>query len=209
MTLGTLPDNSVLGMTPVEGAAPSIQPDNSPTEFRLAMWRGGYAPLPLVGKNPDVNGKGWQLKRQQTSEREIRLWGRMYPYASNTGCLTRTTPTLDIDILDRNACRAVFEHIKGYFEGRGLVLCRSGNAPKFAVPFRTGTPFKKLAAKVIPPEGRPGQLEFLGDGQQFVVDGRHPDTGQPYRWWPADRNPSTVARSALPEIDEARAHTRR
>jgi hypothetical protein len=176
------------------------------TDFRLAMWRGGYSPLPLNGKNPDVNGAGWQLKRQQTNEREIRLWERVFPYAENTGCLTRTTPTLDVDITDRNACRAVFKHIKGRFEGRGLVLCRSGNVPKFAVPFRTGAPFKKFATKVMPPGGgKPAQFEFLCDGQQFVVAGIHPDTRQPYRWSPAGQNPATVPREALPHIDEGAA----
>jgi Bifunctional DNA primase/polymerase, N-terminal len=191
--------------------APPVAPGDAPiqvlpaaiTEFRLAMWRGGYLPLPCKGKIPE--GKDWQ-KRTDTTEQEVRLWDRVWPYSLNTGCLTRNTPTLDVDVTDRDACRAVFEHIKVRFEGRGVILCRSGNVPKFAVPFRTGTPFKKFATKVVPHGGgKPAQFEFLGDGQQFVVDGIHPDTRQPYRWWPADRNPATVPREALPHIDEAGA----
>jgi hypothetical protein len=172
---------------------------------RLAMWRNGYAPLPVQGKNPDVNGKGWQLKRQQTNEQEIRLWDRMYPYVINTGCLTRLVPTLDVDILDKSACRAVYGYVKERFEGRGYTLCRIGKAPKFAVPFQTDVPFRKITKKIIPPDGKPAQLEFLGEGNQFVCFGRHPDTGTDYRWWPADANPTTVLREELPHIDEAGA----
>jgi hypothetical protein len=91
------------------------------------------------------------------------------------------------------------------FEGCGLMLCRVGNAPKFAVPFRTSTPFGKFATKIIPPDGKPAQLEFLCDGQQFIVAGIHPDTRQPYRWWPKDRDLTTVPRAALPHIDEGAA----
>jgi hypothetical protein len=208
-------------MTPAQNLqdAPPVAPSDTPiqaprrrvsasnpdavTDFRLAMWRGGYSPLPCSGKRPAMNE--WQ-RRHDTNEAEILLWDKVWPYDRNTGCLTRNTPTLDVDIADRNACRAVFEHIKGHFEGRGLVLCRSGNVPKFTVPFRTSTPFKKFEAKLIAPSGKM-KLEFLGDGQQFVVAGIHPDTGAEYRWWPADRNPSTVARGALPNIDEERART--
>jgi hypothetical protein len=172
------------------------------TDFRLSMWRGGYLPLPCHGKRPAMDG--WQ-KHHQTNEAEIHLWDRVFPYDTNTGCLTRDTPTLDVDITARDACRAVFKHIRGRFKEGGIVLCRIGNAPKFAVPFRTGAPFKKFETKLISWAGERMKFEFLGDGQQFIVDGIHPDTQQPYRWWPADRDPSTVPYQNLPPIDEAGA----
>jgi hypothetical protein len=107
---------------------------------------------------------------------------------------------------DRAACRAVFDRIMERFEESGLVLCRVGNAPKFSVPFRTSAPFKKFATKLVPSGGcKPAQLEFLGAGQQFIVVGIHPDTRQPYRWWPKDRDLTTVPRAALPQIDEGAA----
>jgi Bifunctional DNA primase/polymerase, N-terminal len=173
---------------------------------RLAMWRNGYAPLPVNGKNPDINGPGWQLKRQQTNEAEIRLWSKVWPYCFNTGCLTRNTPTLDVDIVHKDACWAVFKRIREQFEGHGAVLCRIGNAPKFAVPFRTNAPFGKITQKVISPDGVVMKFEFLGDGQQFVAHGRHPTAGVDYRWWPDGRDLVHVPRSVLPVIDEAGAH---
>jgi hypothetical protein len=171
-------------------------------EIRLAMWRNGYSPLPCHGKRPAMDE--WQ-KRHDTNEGEILLWDRVYPYDRNTGCLTRNTPTLDVDITDRDACRAAFDRIVERFEDCGLVLCRVGNAPKFSVPFRTSAPFKKFEAKLIAPVGKAMKLEFLGDGQQFIVAGRHPDTGFDYRWWPKDRDLTTVPRDALPHIDEGAA----
>jgi Bifunctional DNA primase/polymerase, N-terminal len=174
----------------------------SPAETRIAMWRNGYSPLPCHGKRPAMDE--WQ-KRTHTNEQEIHLWDRMWPYDGNTGCLTRNTPALDVDITDRAACRAVFDRIKERFQDGGLVLCRVGNAPKFSVPFRTSAPFKKFEATLIAPAGKAMKFEFLGDGQQFIVAGRHPDTGFDYRWWPKDRDLTTVPRDALPHIDEGAA----
>lgn len=49
------------------------------------------------------------------------------------------------------------------------------------------------------------KFEFLGDGQQFVAAGRHPDTGVDYRGWPRGQDLTAVRRDALPHIDEAGA----
>jgi hypothetical protein len=178
----------------------------SPTEIRLAMWRNGYAPLPIIGKDPAINGARWQEKRKQTSEAEIRLWGTMWPLVGNTGALTYRTPVLDVDVLDRAACRAVYGGLVERFEDAGIVCCRVGRAPKFAVPFRTNSPLKKIVKKIVSPAGVEMKFEFLGDGGQFVADGVHPDTRQGYQWFPADRNPTTVPRDALPPIDEGAAN---
>jgi Bifunctional DNA primase/polymerase, N-terminal len=78
----------------------------SPAETRIAMGRNGYSPLPCHGKRPAMDA--WQ-NHHETNEAEIHLWDRMWPYDRNTGCLTRNTPALDVDITDRAACRAVFK----------------------------------------------------------------------------------------------------
>jgi putative DNA primase/helicase len=160
----------------------------------------GFAPLPCVGKHPIP--KAWQFKTE-TNDAEIELWGKAYPNASNTGVLCRTVPTLDIDILDPEAADAVEELVHERFEDRGALLIRIGKAPKRAILFRCETPFKKRAIKLIAPNGSEQKLEFLGDGQQVIVAGIHPDTEQPYRWHGGD--PGTMTREALPEIDAAEA----
>jgi hypothetical protein len=58
----------------------------------------------------------------------------------------------------------VFDRIQERFADSGIALCRIGNAPKFAVPFRTGTPFKKIRAEIVSPDGEVMKFEFLGDG---------------------------------------------
>jgi hypothetical protein len=47
---------------------------------------------------------------------------------------------------------------------------------------------------------------MLARGQQFIVDGIHPDTGRPYSWH-AERNLLNTPRADLPEINEAEAQS--
>ena len=55
----------------------------------------------------------------------------------STGLITRLMPALDVDIYNPEAAKAVEELVRERFEGRGKVLVRIGNVPKFAIPFRT------------------------------------------------------------------------
>jgi hypothetical protein len=185
-------------VSPTDAAGASL----SPAEIRLAMWRNGYPPIPCAGKKPVLSE--WQ-KHHKTNEQEIRLWDKIFPYDSNTGCLTSDAPTFDVDITDRTACRVVFDYVKAQFEERGVVLCRIGNAPKFAVPFRTNTPFKKIKEEIVSPSGEVMKFEFLGDGQQFIAFGLNPDSKTDYYWLPKGQSPTSVPQTALPPIDEASA----
>jgi hypothetical protein len=47
-----------------EAASPA---DQTPTGIRVRLFERGFQPLPLNGKSPEVNGKSWQQKRQQTN----------------------------------------------------------------------------------------------------------------------------------------------
>jgi hypothetical protein len=171
------------------------------TTLRLALHAAGYIPLPVNGKIPIETE--WQLTNPD--EATIRSWQRSYPQAPGTGIQTKHTPALDLDIMDA----AIIEHIVGlvleYFTGRGKIPVRTGRAPKCALLFRTSTPFKKMARKFIAPDGTKHKIEFLGDGQQVVVDGIHPDTRQPY-YYRNGKLPD-ITREELIEIDanEARA----
>lgn len=147
------------------------------TGRRLALFRAGFTEItPLNGKRPFL--KDWQ-KRGPTNEDEIAMWEQLYPQALNTGLLTSRVPALDVDIVsNQEACDAIFNLVEERFEERGYVLRRIGKPPKFCIPFRTDAPFKKITIRF-----GDERLEFLGTGQQFVVDGIHPDTGEPYRWF--------------------------
>lgn len=65
------------------------------------------------------------------------------------------------------------------------------------MPFRTDKPFGKIIARF---EGTDDKIEFLGDGQQFVAHGIHPDTKAPYQWFGGE--PGKVKLNELPLIDE-------
>jgi hypothetical protein len=175
----------------------------SPEDTRLRLLAGGYDPIPCVGKYPIQ--QGWQLSFD-VSELDIRSWSNLYPAAANTGILTRRTPTLDLDILDEEAIRAIEEHIHDRYDEGGYVLPRIGRAPKRCYPFRTDEPFAKILVKLIAPNGEEERIEFLADGQQVVCFGVHPDTKQPYQWPKGE--PGLIQRADLPYIREVEAQSR-
>jgi hypothetical protein len=175
----------------------------SPEEARLGLQNGGYDPVPLSGKIPVL--KAWQTRRKPTQE-EISLWSRTHPAATNTGVKTRSMPTLDLDILDPDAADAIEDFVRDHFGERGRILVRFGARPKRAILFRTNAPFAKIAVNFVVADGAPGQkIEFLGDGQQVVVDGVHPGTGRLYEWFGG--SPLEIKHGDLPVIsaDEAQA----
>jgi Bifunctional DNA primase/polymerase, N-terminal len=176
-------------------------PDAIMRRRRQQLRANGYMPLPLFGKAPPL--KEWQ-KLTVISHDMITLWSKVWPDASNTGCLTRYMPALDLDILNEEAARAIEDLVRERFEERGWFLVRIGKPPKRAIVFRTITPFRKITVPLIAPNGGSDEkIELLCDGQQLVVDGIHPDTGQPYRWFAGE--PWRIRRDELPYISEAEA----
>ena len=168
--------------------------------LRLNLKAGGYSPLPVNGKRPPMDG--WS-KLVEASEDDIRSWEQIFPYAASTGLLTKFTPALDIDITSEPAAEAVEALCHKRFE-EGYFMVRIGQAPKRAILFRSNTPFKKITAELVSPNGGSGQkLEFLCDGQQLVAYGLHAKTHKPYTWHGGE--PNKVNREDLPCVDEARA----
>jgi hypothetical protein len=177
----------------------------SPTEVRRQLRSAGYIPTPCNGKHPVIDA--WQT-RLDVTDHEIELWDRSASGATNTGILTRTTPVLDIDILDPQAAQAVEEMVRDRFEEHGYVLARFGRSPKRAIPFRTNAPFakiKRVFGEADTPERDCEKLELLCDGQQIVVHGVHPDTHKPYSWARGDA-PGKIKHDDLPYIHEEEAH---
>jgi AAA domain/Bifunctional DNA primase/polymerase, N-terminal len=161
----------------------------------------GFHPLPLFGKAPSMM-KNWPTKLD-TNAAEIVMWGKQWPDARNTGILTKFVPTLDIDILNPEAVETIKRLVIERFEERGYTPCRTGQAPKCAFIFRCGTPFQKITADLIAPDGSQQHVELLCNGQQVVVDGEHPVTHTAYTWHGGC--PGTVPRDALADISEDEA----
>src|SRR5262249_6041694 len=129
-------------------------------EVRQALVDHGYTSIvPLIGKAPPF--KSWQ-KIENVTRAGLEALARKWPPATNTGILTRLTPSIDIDILSEPAAIAAEELIRERFEDRGYVLTRIGRPPKRAVPFRTLQPFAKLTTNFAV-LGNAEKLEFLCD----------------------------------------------
>ena len=176
-------------------AEPSI------TSFRKQMRAGGYLPIPVNGKIPVL--KGWP-KKTKIDDDEIERWEKLYPYALNTGLLTREMPTLDADILNQDASEAVEALVRKRFKDRGRILVRVGKAPKRAIPFRTDKPFEKITVNLVAPDGDTGEkLELLADGQQVVGFGIHEGTRKPYTWHGVGAR--VIKLKDLPRITETEA----
>jgi hypothetical protein len=171
---------------------------------RVTLLRAGYEPLPLYGKKPPQ--KDWS-KLENTSDEQLQMWARTWPDAINTGILTRAVPTLDVDILNEDAARAIEDMVRELYEEAGYVLTRIGRPPKRCFLFRTNAneSFKKIIINFVARNGgETEKLEFLAAGQQVVVAGIHPDTQAPYRWFGGE--PGPIAREDLPYIHAAEAH---
>src|SRR5258705_9239642 len=105
---------------------------------RLAMIDHGFTPIPVIGKVPPL--KKWQ-ETTVVCKATLEDWDRDWPNASNTGILTRLTPTFDLDLLKEPAAIAAEKLIRERFDGLGCVLTRVGRAPKRAILFRTEASF--------------------------------------------------------------------
>jgi hypothetical protein len=173
------------------------------SELRLGMNAEGQVPLPARGK--EVLLPGWSNKTNVSAE-EIISWAKLHPDWPNTGMLTRNTPAVDVDIKHPQAAEAVEDMIRDLYGDRGVILTRFGLAPKRAMLFKTNQPFTKIRADFVAPDGSKHAIEVLGDGQQLIVAGIHPDTKRPYRWH-GDYAPWNIPRDDLPEINEAEART--
>ena len=127
----------------------------------------GFAPIPCSGKAPTI--PGWQRK-VEASPAEMALWS-----GANTGALTAYAPTIDIDIIDPEAAELAEQVGRELFSDRGVILVRFGRSPRRALLFRTVAPFPKRSASFEAPNGATHKIEVLGDGQQFICFGVHPD----------------------------------
>lgn len=167
-------------------------------DYGLRLFDRGYQVLPIVpgDKRPAVDDFLAPVDRKKIEH-----------YISNgfadfgVGIQAESTPLLDVDIRDRARAIEVRHKAEQLF-GKGLI--RIGQAPKFGLPFRVTKSFRKVQSRAFVDElGRKAQVEFLGDGQQWVAYHIHPDIHKPYRW-PAGELIDT-SRSDLPEVTEGGA----
>lgn len=155
----------------------------------------GYDVTPLKGKRPFLDG--WQtrpdgaLDFQQYKDANIGvvLGGQFNLVA------------LDIDVYAANVADYIHDLAVERFGG---APCRIGMEPKRMLILRCSEPWKKLKTSVYDIEGHNGPekhgnaVEILGEGQQFVASGIHPETGRKYRW--PDDSILDIPAAALPVV---------
>ena len=165
------------------------------TALRKHLLQAGLHPLPAIGKRIPVDN--WTAL--QVTEPEIDSWFQRYPEAKNTGVLTRTTPAVDIDVHDADIADEIEALLWELVGTRGLV--RFGQRPKRACLFRTDKPFGKLVTPTfVSASELENRVEILCSGQQLIVSGVHPDTGQDYAWFGGDFD--KITRADLPELSQ-------
>jgi hypothetical protein len=165
------------------------------SEIRHNLLRNGFVPTPVNGKRPLLND--WP--RIKVNKEVVDTWGEV---GNGTGAVCGTTAAIDLDILDADAVRICLAIVREMLPG--VILERTGLAPKVLVPIHTPEPFRKILKKLTAPDGKVHKIELLCDGQQFVVEGIHPDTKQPYVW--KNLRLHEVSLMHLPIVSERRAH---
>jgi hypothetical protein len=157
-------------------------PHDTVTALRRQLLAQGFAPIPCRGKA--VHLPAWTTI--DITDAAIDAWRHDRVDDTNTGIRTQTTPVVDIDIYDAEVATEIERAVYEIVGRRGLI--RIGEPPKRAIVFRTTQPFSKIeTGDYVSPDGcEKHHVEILCDGQQVVVAGIHPVTGQPYAWRDAD-----------------------
>ena len=180
------------------------------SKLRADLWEvGGYRPVAIfspgatlrngtpikaAGKRP-VSSDWRQLALRDPPDAAVR---KASPLALNSGLLCGDLVGIDIDVLDG----ALVAEIAGLVASTlgPSPLQRIGRAPKILFCYRAAEPFSKVKTPVFAmPDGTQAHVEILGDGQQFVGYGVHPDTLRPYAW--PGRSPLDTPLHELPVID--------
>lgn len=164
----------------------------------------GYriVPIPPGSKGPAI--KGWPSLAPDAAQ--VKKWYSNGHARSGAGIIAAYTPAIDVDVLDPDIAQRMSDAIDAIFPDQPL-LSRTGRAPKFLVPFRCNTPFRKVSSNAYSDGTHVHRVEILGAGQQWVAYHEHPETKQPYTWWDgvSAAGIAEVPRENLPELTESQA----
>jgi len=168
------------------------------TTFRdsaAALAENGYQPVPLHARSKRPIPNGWQNYRFAPGDEQA------VPATAGVGILAGVVAPIDIDVMRADLVNQVRAHVEAI---TGPLPARIGQAPKVMLLARVREPIRKLASLRFrfaddPPGQKPHGIEILGQGNQFVAYGIHPDTGNEYTWNGAG-TPLEVPLAQLPLI---------
>jgi RecA-family ATPase len=162
------------------------------TDYRLRILQNGFTPLPCKGKRPVI--QDWQ--NVTVTPDMVRNWETLFPNARNTGV---RCAAIDVDV-NHPVAADLSAATRDWFDGKGNVLTRFGKAPRFLVPIRGNITERKIFI-FRDAAGNRHQIEIRTANSQFICDGSHPETHQPYTWH-AGRSLDTIKFEDLPQTDD-------
>jgi len=133
----------------------------------------GYDVTPVEGKRPFLND--WQNNppdAQDYEKHSIHSIGVVLGGKHNL-------VAVDIDVRNKAACDVIRQIADNEL---GPAPERVGNAPKTLFLYRCEELTRKRRTSIFEIDEQDACVELLGDGQQFVASGKHPDTGKNYSW---------------------------
>ena len=145
---------------------------NALADIAGRMIANGYDPVPVVGKA--AIAPGWRAPGRITRER-FAVSLESCPNATGVGARTGFLVGVDVDIEDAAHAGEIEEIAALHL---GPTPSRRVGRKGCILAYRNETPISKVSINA----GDKRLVEVLGDGQQFVAFGTHPDTRQPYQW---------------------------
>jgi len=153
------------------------------------MLSAGMSIVPITPDTKKCLEAGWQSSHYTADDLE-KFYPDIRPHGVGLltgrslvgGDDTRRLMMLDVDFTHPEASAAILHYIETKW---GKVPRRIGKAPKFAVPFLyrdTDGKYTKRTGRYFTKDNIAGRIEVLGEGQQCVIMGTHPDTRLPYTW---------------------------
>lgn len=151
--------------------------NNFLSQFGEKLINLGYRTIPIKDGEKFPKGiKGWQNKTLN-KKGVSRLSRKNF---TGIGVFCGSVIAIDIDVLDEDITKQMCEYCYSHL---GTAPQRVGKSPKVLLPYQTKFPFKKITSKIyLDSFGFEHRVEILGEGQQFVAYGWHPDTGKPYHY---------------------------
>ena len=162
----------------------------------------GYLPIPIRPNEKRPAVSDW-TNLSPARAISIALQHREAGIGVRTGSLA----PLDVDVRNSNVATDLHQYIRRMIIQNAPELVRYGNPPKFLVLCQA----EKAGPKRTSPlyrdsEGIEHRIECMGEGQQVVLAGIHPDTNEPYFWAKGDPLDQDVAVYELPVLTEEQWH---
>lgn len=151
----------------------------------------------IPGKSTHAGWVGFAKWAAHTaSEADLARWAS---WGAGVGLQARRFPAFDIDVSHGETAELLHSLVVNIV---GDSPVRTGRPPRRLLPYQTSYEItKRRFAFRLPGDDTVHAIELLGAGQQYVIDGVHPGTLQPYTW-SAPLPPADFLHELTPDLVE-------